>query len=100
MADLSWGDITSLERLAQHRVDVIVGSELAYDVANIKLLIKTIEYFKARNPNLLVIIGYTRYPQKERNLLNYVTQFSFREVPMKEMDEEYRDELLGIVMID
>jgi ABC-type Fe3+-hydroxamate transport system substrate-binding protein len=42
ITDLSWGEQTSLEKLAQHKVDVIVGSELAYDVANIKLLIKTI----------------------------------------------------------
>jgi predicted nicotinamide N-methyase len=55
-----------------NKVDVIVGSELAYDEQNTKLLLKTIDYFRQQNPQLLVLIGYTRYPQPHKNLKTYL----------------------------
>ena len=74
-------DISSLQT-----VDVIIGSELAYDADNIKLLLDTIDYFKQRNSKLLTIISYSRYPESHKNLLTYLKDRIFTEVNEQDMD--------------
>lgn len=101
VTSLSWGDEKSLAQIADHyAVDVIIGSELAYDADNIKLLFSTIDYFKQRNPKLVTIIGFSRYPQLHKNLLTHIEGRHYREVTEEDMDECYRDWSIGIAVLE
>ena len=81
-------------------MDIVIGSELAYDADNTRLLLQTIEYFKQRNPKLMTLISYSRYPQPHKNLLTYLKGRKFHEINESEMDDCYRDDSIGIIVMD
>ncbi len=56
-----------MQKIAESKIDTIVGSELAYDKDDVKRLMKTISHFLALNPQLKIMISFQKNKEQWKN---------------------------------
>ena len=63
---LEWGNSTHIDQISN--IDTILGPELAYDKGCVDKLMKTLIFYKKKNPNLKIMISYQNYREEEKNI--------------------------------